>query len=362
MLLELSADQAFFRETTARFLAELAPVDELRRRRDDPVGFDRDYWKRGAELGWTSLLVSEENGGGSISGAGLVDLTLIAHEFGHAAAPGPLVTTNVVASALNDCEVDDGRDVLAGLLAGTSIASWADGDAALQIDIDGNDALLRGVVRPVEAGSEAEHFLVTDGATQLLVPASAAGVTVTPMKTVDLTRRFSAVRFDDVRVPLVLVGDAAHVERQRQLALVMVNAESVGAMQRAFDMTVEWAFDRYTFGRPLASYQELKHRFADMKSWLEAAHAVSDAAAAAVQVRSSDARELVSVAKAFVGQYGSELLHDCIQIHGGIGLTFEHDLHLFLRRATVDRALFGTPAHHRQLIADLVEQRGDGGE
>ena len=126
-------------------------------------------------------------------------------------------------------------------------------------------------------------------------------------------------------------------------------------MQRAFDMTVEWAFDRYTFGRPLASYQELKHRFADMKSWLEAAHAVSDAAAVAVQAKSAEARELVSVAKAFVGQYGSDLLHDCVQIHGGIGLTFEHDLHLFLRRATVDRTLFGTPAHHRQRIADIVE-------
>lgn len=359
MLLELSADQAFFRETTARFLAEFAPVDELRRRRDDAVGFDRDYWKRGAELGWTSLLVSEENGGGSISDEGLVDLTLIAHEFGHAAAPGPLVTTNVVASALNDCEAPSAGDVLAGLLAGTSIASWAYGDAALKIEIDGDDAVLRGVVRPVESASEAEHFLVTDGVTQVLVPAAAAGVAVAPMQTVDLTRRFSVVRFDDVRVPAVLAGDASQVERQRQVALVMLNAESVGAMQRVFDMTVEWAFDRYTFGRPLASYQELKHRFADMKSWLEAAHAVSDAAASAVQVQSLEARELVSVAKAFIGQYGSELLHDCLQIHGGIGLTFEHDLHLFLRRATVDRALFGTPAHHRQLIADLVAEGGD---
>jgi len=178
------------------------------------------------------------------------------------------------------------------------------------------------------------------------------------MGTVDLTRRFSVVRFDDVRVPVTAaVGGAEQVERQLQLALVMLNAESVGAMQRAFDMTVEWAFDRYTFGRPLASYQELKHRFADMKSWLEAAHAVSDAAAVAVQARSAEARELVSVAKAFVGQYGSDLLHDCVQIHGGIGLTFEHDLHLFLRRATVDRTLLGTPAHHRQRIADIVEKR-----
>src|SRR5206468_251528 len=102
MLLEPSPDQEFFRETTAKFLAAYAPVDELRRRRHDAVGFDLDYWRRGAELGWTSLLVSEEHGGGSISGNGVVDLTLIAHEFGHAAAPGPLVPTNIVAAALSD--------------------------------------------------------------------------------------------------------------------------------------------------------------------------------------------------------------------------------------------------------------------
>src|SRR5204862_4744842 len=104
MLLERDGDQEFFRETTAKFLAEYAPVDELRRRRRDPIGFDRDYWKRGAELGWTSLLVADAHGGGSISGAGVVDLTLIAHEFGHAAAPGPLVPTHVVASALSDAD------------------------------------------------------------------------------------------------------------------------------------------------------------------------------------------------------------------------------------------------------------------
>ncbi|HEX2381146.1 MAG TPA: acyl-CoA dehydrogenase family protein [Acidimicrobiales bacterium] len=372
MLLQPSADQDFLRETTARFLAEFAPVDELRRRRDDPAGFDRDYWKRGAELGWTSLLVSEENGGGSISGEGVVDLTLIAHEFGRAAAPGPLVTTNVVAAALNDANVHD--DVLAGLLSGTSIASWCTtepppndrlGTTMLAVRVDGDDVVLDGVKRPVETGSESEHFLVTghtgDALTQVLVPASAAGVTVEPMHTLDLTRRFSVVRFDEVRVPVTaVVGEigraALQVERQLQLALVMLNAEMVGAMQTAFDMTVEWAFDRYTFGRPLASYQELKHRFADMKAWLEASHAISDAAAAAVQASAPDARELVSVAKAYIGQYGAELVQDCVQIHGGIGLTFEHDLHLFLRRVTVDSALFGTPAEHRQRITAIVEE------
>ncbi len=143
------------------------------------------------------------------------------------------------------------------------------------------------------------------------------------------------------------------------MALVLQAAESVGAMERAFDMTVAWAFDRYSFGRPLASYQELKHRFADMKTWLEASHAVTDAAAGAVDGDATDAAELVSVAAAFVGEYGGEMLQDCVQIHGGIGLTYEHDLHLLLRRVTLNRALLGTPALHRRRIAQLlIEQEG----
>ncbi len=106
----------------------------------------------------------------------------------------------------------------------------------------------------------------------MLVPRDAPGVSINPLQSVDLTRRFSTVRFDGVRLPasaqpsVAVGGAAAQVERQLQLALVLVTAEAVGAMQRAFDMTVEWAFDRYSFGRPLASYQELKHRFADMKT------------------------------------------------------------------------------------------------
>jgi alkylation response protein AidB-like acyl-CoA dehydrogenase len=231
---------------------------------------------------------------------------------------------------------------------------------------DGNDVVLNGVKRPVESAGQADHLMVTGrtgaGLTQVLVPTDAPGVSVEPMRTVDLTRRFDRVTFDDVRLPAgAVIGEVGgadeQVERQLQIALVLVNAESVGAMQTGFDMTLQWTFDRYSFGRPLGSYQEVKHRLADMKSWLEASHAISDAAAAAVGSASPDAAELVSVAKAFIGGYGAELMQDCVQLHGGIGVTFEHDLHLFLRRHTVNRALYGTPAEHRRLIADLVEQR-----
>jgi alkylation response protein AidB-like acyl-CoA dehydrogenase len=370
MLLELTSEQEFFQETTSRFLDAHAPVAELRRLRDDAAGFPRDYWRRGAELGWTSLLVSERHGGVSVSNSGLVDLTLVAYEFGRHAAPGPLVSTNVVAGALSLAGGYD--ELIAGLLDGTSIATWCiserapnDGldNSSFEIALEGDELVLNGTKRPVESADIASHLLVTgrtgDGLTQVIVPAAAQGISLLPMRSVDLTRRFSIVKFNDVRVPATAalggIGDAAaDVERQLQQALVMLNAEAVGAMQRAFEMTVEWSFDRYSFGRPLASYQALKHRFANMATWLQASHAISDEAARAVAENRAEASELVSAAKAYIGEYGAELLQDCVQLHGGIGVTFEHDLHLFLRRVTLARALFGTPDTHRRRVADLI--------
>jgi alkylation response protein AidB-like acyl-CoA dehydrogenase len=373
MLLNLSEDQQFFRETTDRFLSEQVPPDAVRALRDDSTGFDLTYWRRGAELGWTSLLVDEEHGGGTISGAGLVDLSLVAYAFGRHAAPGPLAMTNVVAATLS--RRNAAPDVLAALLSGEGIATWCapvsgpqGWRSTVEVSTDGSDLVLRGEARPVEAAGAAGHLLVTCrdadgvGITQVLVPASTSGVGLTPMQTIDLTRRFSVVTFDDVRVSAdAVIGTAgqaaADVDRQFLTYLVVLNAESTGAMQTGFEMTVEWAFDRYSFGRPLASYQALKHRFADMMSWLEASHAVSAAACAAVERESEEAPELVSAAKAYIGQYGVELLQDCVQLHGGIGVTFEHDLHLYLRRVIVDRALAGTPADHLQRIASVVDGR-----
>jgi alkylation response protein AidB-like acyl-CoA dehydrogenase len=377
MLLELSPDQEFFRDTTSRFLDELQGVEEIRRRRDDPAGFDPAYWRRGADLGWTSLLVDEAHGGGSISGQGIIDLTLVAFEFGRHAASGPLLPTNIVASTLSRSGTDEQVQLLAGLLDGSEIATWCLGepspndgidDLLMEIRVDGDELVLDGEKRPVESAAQAGHLLVTgrtgDGLTQVLIPSDTSGVSVLPMTSVDLTRRFSVVRFDGVRVPASAAvgpvgGAGADVAQQRRLALVLLAAESVGAMERAFAITLEWAFDRYSFGRPLASYQALKHRFATMKANLEASHAISDDAAAAVAAGRPNADELASVAKAFIGEYGAELMHECVQMHGGIGVTFEHDLHLYLRRQTLDRALLGTPTAHRRRIADLLLHKED---
>jgi alkylation response protein AidB-like acyl-CoA dehydrogenase len=371
MLLNLTEDQEFFRETTDRFLTEQAAPDALRQLRADPVGYDPAYWRRGAELGWTSLLVSEEHGGGTISDSGLADAGLVAYEFGRHAAPGPLAVVNVVAAALS--EHSAAPDVLGGLLSGERIATWCAppfGSTRWEPTVDatrsGSDLVLNGEVRVVESARQADHLLVTcsdgDGVTQVLVPATTPGIAIAPMQTVDLTRRFDTVTFDGATVPAsALIGTAgdarADVHRQFEQLIALLNAESVGAMQAAFDMTVEWAFDRYSFGRPLASYQALKHRFADMFMWLESSHATSDAAIAAVAAGDPDSAELVSAAKAYIGEYGAELVQDCTQMHGGIGVTFEHDLHLFLRRVTVNRALAGTPADHRQRLAAFVDAR-----
>ncbi|TVV75458.1 acyl-CoA dehydrogenase family protein [Sphingomonas solaris] len=365
---DLTADQALFRDTTARFLGERVPLARLRENRNDPAGFDPGYWADGAALGWTMPLVDEADGGGSVSGRGTVDLALIAYEFGRHAAPGPLVDCNVVASALSGQPGDLPRAVLDGLIAGTTIATACLGAAPWQepdvtIRRDGDDFVIDGSVRPVEAAGQAAYLLVSGrsesgGATQLLVPTGEAGVGIRALKGLDVSRRFAAVTFDSVRAPAAaLVGDHGRADdqiaRQVRHAAVMLSAESVGAMDAAFAMTLDWAFDRYAFGRALASYQALKHRFADMKSWLEASHAISDAAADAVADDTPLAADTASAAKAYIGHHGPELAQECVQMHGGIGVTYEHDLHFFLRRVTLNRLLYGTPADHRRLLAAM---------
>jgi alkylation response protein AidB-like acyl-CoA dehydrogenase len=377
MLVALNPDQEALRSTTARFLDDRMAADVVRGLRDDATGFAATYWSQGADLGWTSLLVGEDLGGGTVSENAVDDLALIAHEFGTHAAPGPLLPVNIVALALATGGTAEQHELLGELMAGTVTAAWCHGEPAsndaldgqqLTIRPDGEDLVINGIDRPVENAAAADVLLVTGGSdsglSQVLVPVDTPGLSITPLRSADLTRRFASVRFDDVRVAgKQAVGEVGHaaaaVERQLQTALVIQNAETIGALQRAFEMTTGWAADRYSFGRPINSYQEIKHRFADMLTWLEGSHAVNDAAIAALGADSPDAEELVSAAKAFIGEYGGELVQDCVQIHGGIGVTFEHDLHLFLRRVTVNRACLGTPDQHRRRVGKIAANRKD---
>jgi alkylation response protein AidB-like acyl-CoA dehydrogenase len=371
--LELSQEQELFAGTTRRFLENSCPLAVVRQLADEEAGFDPDWWRQAAELGWTSTLVPEALGGGSVSGDGLMDLVLVAHEMGRLVSPGPFLPTNVVASAIaTSGTADQQRELLPALMAGDSVATWgfaepAQGWRAAGVHLSAvptaDGFVLTGTKSPVEAGREADHFLVTarsgEGLTQFVVPAATGGVTVTPLESLDLVRRFATVEFDRAEVAAAAVvgqvgGAGADVERQIQMALTLQCAETVGAGDRVFEFTTQYAFDRYSFGRPLASYQALKHRFADMKMWLEACHATATAAAQAVNSGADNAAEMVSVAKSYIGDHATEIIQDCVQMHGGIGVTWDHDIHLYLRRATVNQVLYGTPQEHRERIATLI--------
>ncbi|MDT5361474.1 MAG: hypothetical protein QOC69_3236, partial [Mycobacterium sp.] len=343
MDLDLTPDQELLRDTTRKFLNATVPLTVVRALAENSAGFDREWWQRGAELGWTSLLVDERRGGGSVSGAGLRDLALIAEEMGAMVSPGPLIATNVVAQTLSrDASDELASQVLPGLLSGESVAAWCvaepgqsvtpDG-TTLRARRDGAEFVLDGVKRPVDTGGQADWILVTatgpDGMSQFLVPSTAPGLRITPLHGLDLVRRHAEIQFEGVRVPAsavvgVLGGASPSFEAQLQTALVLQCAEIVGATDRVFDFTVQYAFDRSSFGRALASYQALKHRFADMKLWLESAHAITVDATRAVQDGAPDAGEVVRIAKAYVAERCPELIQDCIQMHGGIGVTWEH--------------------------------------
>ncbi|MBW8827273.1 MAG: acyl-CoA/acyl-ACP dehydrogenase [Acidobacteria bacterium] len=375
MKLELTADQEFFRETTRKFLESESPLTAVRQRWDSPDGFDRGWWRAAADLGWTSLLVPEQLGGGTLSGSPVADAVIVAEEMGRMVAPGPFVPVNVVASTLATWGSADQQALIAGLVSGDEVAAWAfaepgrswDADAVrLTLTVDGGDVVLAGRKAYVEAAAQAGHLLVTAradaGLTQVLLATDTAGLTVVPGRSIDIVRRYGSVVFDDVRLPgSALVGEVggaeAAVERQLQIAVALQCAETVGAADRVFETTVEYAQDRYAFGRPIASFQALKHRIADMLQWLEFSKALSDAAAAAVDADATDgeAARLVSVAKAYIADHCLDIIDDCVQLNGGIGVTWEHDIHLYSRRAAVNRAVWGSPEEHKERVAALLE-------
>jgi alkylation response protein AidB-like acyl-CoA dehydrogenase len=201
-----------------------------------------------------------------------------------------------------------------------------------------------------------------DGAVrQFLVPTHAPGVRVEPQRSIDMVKSYARVHFVDVDVDADAAVDSAEqtadlIARQSQIAMILQCAEIGGILETVLDFTIQWGFDRHSFGRPIGSYQALKHKYADLKIWFEACRATTNAAVAEVASRSPAADMAVSVAKSYVGEHAPGMLQDCIQLHGGIGVTWEHDLHLFLRRVTLYRSMFGTPEEHNLHVYALTEQ------
>jgi alkylation response protein AidB-like acyl-CoA dehydrogenase len=370
-----SPEALLFASTAQAFLEKEAPLSRVRELHAAGVSFEPDWWRRAAELGWPSLLVPEELGGGSVSGNGVDDLAAIAEQIGRTVAPGPLHPVSTVLAGLVDADENQRHaTTIESLVAGEVVASWAvyepgkpwaPLDAALTATPTETGYRLDGVKDRVEAGPESGLFLVVarcDGQLrQFLVPADAQGVTVHPQRSLDLVKRYARVHFDGVELEeSAAVGSpeqtVALIERQSQIAQVLQCAEVVGILDTVLGFTIQWAFDRHTFGRPLVSYQALKHRFADMKMWFEACRATTRAAVADVAARAPSAPMSVSVAKSYVGEQAAPIVQDCVQLHGGIGVTWEHDLHLYLRRVTLYRAMFGTPEDHNVRVYEMTKE------
>jgi alkylation response protein AidB-like acyl-CoA dehydrogenase len=360
-----------FLDTTRQLLAE--PGVDVRRLHASGEVLDRTWWKRAAEVGWTALAAPDAFGGGSITGNAVLDLAVLAQELGRHAAPGPLFPVATVLTGLAESDgMEAHGDTIEKIVTGEDVVAWAfsgDGyplrrDPGVTATATDAGYVLTGIVERVEAAPQADLFLVPaqtpDGEViQAFVRADAAGLSVRQARSIDLTRRYGTVEFDGAAG--VGVGDsattAAAIQRQLQVAVLLRCAETVGVLTKAFEITRQWANDRYSFGRPLASYQALKHRYANNFMWLQACEATSAAAAQAVQDRDPGADRLLSVAKAYIGEKSVEILQDCIQLHGGIGVTWEHDLHLYLRRGALNANTFGTVGDHCRWLADTLEAR-----
>ena len=365
-------DQELLRSTTRRFLTEHQSLADVRRSLEEPELFDRGIWRQGAELGWTAMLIPAEYEGGSVTEQPLVDLLVLAEELGRELNPGPFLPCNVVADAITRFGTDvQAKDHLPRIARGEATCAWClsgDGSpepSAVEVRASrvGGGWQLDGVARYVHAAGDATLLLVTanntdvDGVVNLLVPRPTAGLSERVLSGLDLTRRFAEVRFDGVSVPATaeLAGGWSVVERCLSVATVLQGAESVGAADLVFDSTVDYAKKRVQFGRTIGSFQAIKHRLADLLMELEGMRAAVHYAALALGDGLPDAAEAVATAGAYVDDTFAHLCGEALQLHGGIGFTWEHDTHLFVRRAKVNQVLYGDGAWHRERLVRLVE-------
>jgi len=366
-----SEDQDLLRATTRRFLAEHQSLDQVRRSIEEPDVFDAELWRQGAALGWTAMLIPPQFDGGSVTEQPLVDLVVMGEELGRTLNPGPFVPCNVVAGAIARFGTEaQAKEYLPPLASGEATAAWClSGDGSpeagaveVRAQREGDGWRLDGVARYVQAAEVAAFLLVVakdpEGAVcNYLVPRPAAGLSERTLSGLDLTRRFAEVRFAGVTVPAanLLPGGQGAVDSGTSLATVLQAAESVGAAELLFEGTVDYAKKRVQFGRTIGSFQAIKHRFADLLIELEAMRAAAHYAALALGDGMEDAPAAVATAGAYVDDTFAHICGEALQLHGGIGFTWEHDVHLFTRRAKANQVLYGDGAWHREQLVRLTE-------
>lgn len=352
----MTVEQDELRDSLRNFLISTAPESAVRALVETPDGFDRATWLRlGSEIGALGLAVDEDLGG---AGAGLVEQAIAAEEFGRSLFPGPVFGTIDLAIPL--LAALGGNHVLPSLISGESTACVAIPHGGMEFDresicVEESHGRLTGEVPQVIDG-DADVIIVaarnSEGIGLFVVDAADRE----KLHTLDQTRRQVRMRFDRVQGTPLTVGAAANraIERALCVSTALLAAEQVGGAQKLLEISVEYASTRWQFGRKIGSFQAIKHRCADMLVLVEHARSAAYHAAGALQTGSDDPRLASSLAKALCSQAFLSVANSTIQILGGLGFTWEHPTHLYLKRAVTDAALLGSADAHLDRIASIV--------
>jgi alkylation response protein AidB-like acyl-CoA dehydrogenase len=362
-------EQNLIRATARQFLEERVGLEKVRELMMSETGFDPVIWKEMAELGWTGLAIAEEHGG---SGLSAVEVGVLLEEMGRLVTPGPYFASAVMATTtIQEMGSPEQRaDLLPGLATGETIVtlaifeqarSWSPDTATTTVTRSEGGWVLEGEKRSVLNGADAHLLLVTatteDGVGVFVVDADSDGVDITPEPVLDPTRRQASIRFDSVNLDdASRLGEGDGSEKLRRvlaLATTALAAEQVGGAQRCMEMSVDYAKTRFQFGRPIGSYQAIKHRCANMLMKVEHAKSATYYAA-----RVTDHPGELAIAAPLAGSVAAEayvwVAGENIQVHGGIGFTWEHDAHIYLKRAKASSLLLGGARHQRDLLGRAI--------
>jgi alkylation response protein AidB-like acyl-CoA dehydrogenase len=370
-------EQELLRATARKFLENECASEFVRARMAEPAGVTDEFWAKLAEQGWLGLIYPEEYGG---TGLGFVDLTVLMEEMGRAVMPGPFFAT-VLLGGLTILEAGSAaqkKEWLGRISEGKAKATlaftepnarWDAAAVTVTAREAGGTFTLSGTKLFVLDAHVADVIVVAartregkrpeEGLSLFLVPKGAKGLEVKLLPTMDQTRKLCEVTLKDVTVGAdALLGskDGAWAPLSRVLdrATVALCAESCGGAQRVLDMTTDYAKIRVAFGKPIGSYQGVKHKAADMLVEVENAKSLTYYAAWAVDENVPEAPLAASMAKAYVSDAFRKTAGAGIQLHGGIGFTWEHDLHLYFKRAKSSEFTFGDASYHRERVAQLI--------
>jgi len=369
MNLAFSDEQEELRRSVRRFLADKSPESEVRRLMETEAGYDPAVWAQMAEqLGLQSLAIPEEFGG---SGFSFVELVVVLEEMGRALLCSPFFSSVVLAGSTVLASGDDAlkKELLPGIASGELLATvaltedsarWDCDGVALAATSTGDSWRLDGHKTFVLDGCLAQVILVVArseaGVSLFAVDGSGPGLARTPMPTMDQTRKQARLVFSSVPARLVGTdgGGWPVVSRALDLAAIALAAEQVGGAQRVLEMSVDYAKARVQFGRPIGSFQAIKHKCADMLLAVESAKSAAYYSAWAAAEDNSEVPVMASLAKAFCSEAYFQAAADNIQIHGGIGFTWDHPAHLYFKRAKSSELILGDPAYHRELLAQRI--------